>query len=79
MNRTAMRAQAGVTDRRLVDVQPQVKPIGNGAQHCERGGSDFGADPVAGKNKEMHGYLGPNCGCHHHFFFDKEKSRENSA
>jgi hypothetical protein len=68
-----MRAQAGVTYRRLFHVQLQVKPAGSRAQHRLHCGSDFRADPVAGENKEAHGYLRPNCGWPSSLFLRQRK------
>ncbi len=49
-----MSAQAGVTDRRLFDVQAQIKALGNRAQYRKCGHRDFWADAVTGKDKKMH-------------------------
>ena len=68
-----MCAQAGMTYRGLLDLQPQIKTLGNRAQYSKSGGRDFRADAVTGKNKEVHGYCPSTVG-HHRFFLGQEKS-----
>src|SRR5262249_48776319 len=54
VNCAAMSAQAGVTDRRLLNIQMQVKAVGHHAQYSERSGRDFRADAITRKDKKLH-------------------------
>src|SRR5262249_17143232 len=80
VNRTAVSAQAGVTDRGFLNLQSQIKALGNRTEDVKRGGWHFRANAVTGKNKEIHGVNSRNCGGRHHRLFQrKEKGRPRAA